>query len=126
MDVCPVCSESFAEPTVTGLCPTCDAAERMGARKPMLAITALIVGAIPFVFSMSNTRSTTFSRNGQIVAETVTGMDYVALGAGVLAVAMGIAAVVPSIKRNDGKGAGLGGLAVVLGVYQVLRGLYLV
>lgn len=124
MDTCPSCNSDFDEATATGLCPACEV-DDTATSKPTSAIVALAISAIPFVFSLGTSQSHTVTVNGVVTESSVSGIDYVALVAGGVGVALGLLAAKKSKTSGDNKSVGIAIAAVLLGAYHVARGLYL-
>ncbi len=121
MELCPRCNVSFEEYSDSGMCPACDSLQVESKPPPTLSVAALVVGALPFFLSFSRRSVVTRTVNG-ITTETVSGMDYIAVGAGVLAVLIGLIA---AVRVAGGKGKAMAVLAILLGAYQVAKGFFL-
>jgi hypothetical protein len=124
MNTCPACNAEFSEHSYTGLCLTCESVEPdPTAAKPMLAISALVLAVFPFFLSISSRSSGAYSDHRGSYAWS-TGIDYVAVLGGALAVFLGVLSlpVYARLKHKRGMAIGLAGL--LLGGYQFAYGMF--
>ena len=126
MKACAVCGKEVEESElytsgngeVCGSCHLDDELPKPGLPISPIAMVALAGGVVPFFASFSTSSSATV--NGVITGSHT---DYVAIGGGAVAVLVGLVATVLGLKAaNKAMGIGAPLLAVLLGVYQLLRG----
>lgn len=121
MDICPSCNSAFPEVSATGLCPTCEK-DNGGLTTSTGTLVAFLVSLIPFFVSLNvgSTRTTTI--NG-VTESTRSGMDYVAVIVGGVALVLGARAFFRARKSQRPKTAKMAGVAMLIGAFHIIKGL---
>jgi hypothetical protein len=119
---CAQCKRAFPATELTRwpeglLCREC-APEAPKLFSPVL-IAALVFGALPFVFHMSSSSSSTVNGVTEVVFR-----DWVAVGAGAIAAVISVIAVTGALKPGPQRSTriGIAVAALGLGLVQVVRG----
>lgn len=132
MTTCVMCSKPVENSASTGVvCRSCFDAEQTTsntARTSFLSKVpiALFVALLPFIVSFRTSSSSTETDNG-VTTISGTSTDYIAVALGPLAILLGLIALVGARTKPEGermKPAGLAALAIVIGAYQLYRGLH--
>lgn len=120
MELCPSCKSAFSEPSATGLCPTC-ASDESAPKTSTGTLVAFLVSLIPFFASLNIGSTRTSTING-VTETTRSGMDYVAVIAGGVALVLGARAFYKARKAGRAKTSKMAALAMAIGVFHIIKG----
>lgn len=132
MNACAICGQPIENESYSGVtCQRCFDAEagRPTGQSSFLSKVpvAIAVGLIPFVIGFRSSDSSSSSVDGVVVASSSHSIDYVAVTLGPVAAVLGLISLAVASKQppeTRTRAFALAALGVLLGCYQIYRGLH--